>query len=740
VTDPSAVLGREERSALVFYGDPPKIKRLGAMKRSLLRRVLEPIDAAWERVGHTEGPRLMVTRALVHSMGRTGLAYWGWDKQTWTETIHMPTCWPHRAVAYALAYQLGALTVSDAAEDGVHPTYFARRMFGDRLLEMEITRMTDLACGVGYKRRFSHSVPGAVARLLLLAGECKLEALTIEIIESAYASEPHRTIRQAFSRIATVLHSHGMLERPLCRPTPVGDALVGVPPEWAEWCQRWRATSAAGKVTVSNAWYAILRAGRWLAAHHSDVTAPEQWTRQMAAAYVAAVDRSKVGDYASSLRNVGPKLGEPIDAKTKDRLLAGMRRFFGDCHEWGWCPVRFNPQRAFATPRAVKALINRDPKVIADDIWAKLMWAGMNLTVEDVPKPNGGPIGPRKDGSYPLAMLRALAITWLFAGLRSNELLRLRVGCVRWQEQGSTPAAAATPSPAATCLLDVPANKTSAGYTKPVDTIVGTAINAWERERFVQPLLPDEKTGDRVALLFSYRGRRVPPAYLNRSLIPALCKKAGVPGSDARGRITSHRARHTIATQLFNAKDPMNLFELQEWLGHRSPKSTEHYVKITQTKLAKAYSDAGYFARNVRAIEVLVDRAAAEDGSAANGKPWQYFDLGHGYCTYSFFEQCQHRRACARCDFYVPKGSTRSQLLEARTNLQRMLLEIPLLDEERAAVEEGQSAVDRLLERLADVPTPAGPTPRQIASLENLRLLPVVGASAEAGQTQRDRL
>ncbi len=246
-------------------------------------------------------------------------------------------------------------------------------------------------------------------------------------------------------------------------------------------------------------------------------------------------------------------------------------------------------------------------------------------------------------------------------------------------------------------------------------------MNAWEHERPSQPLLADVKTGEGVHLLFAFRGHRVPPAYINRTVIPMLCRKAGAPEADARGRITSHRARHTIATQLFNAKEPMNLFELQEWLGHTSPSSTQHYVKITQTKLARAYADAGYFARNVRAIEVLVDRAAAEDGSAAAGKPWQYFDLGHGFCTYSFFEQCRHRMACARCDFYLPKDSTKAQLLEAKANLQRMLVEIPLLDEERAAVEEGQGAVDQLLARLADVPTPAGATPRQLG-----RALPVI--------------
>ena len=83
-----------------------------------------------------------------------------------------------------------------------------------------------------------------------------------------------------------------------------------------------------------------------------------------------------------------------------------------------------------------------------------------------------------------------------------------------------------------------------------------------------------------------------------------------MPRADARGRITSHRARSTIASQLYNAKEPMTLFELQAWLGHRSPQSTQHYTQITPTRLAQAYADAGYFARNVRTIEVLIDREA----------------------------------------------------------------------------------------------------------------------------------
>jgi hypothetical protein len=136
--------------------------------------------------------------------------------------------------------------------------------------------------------------------------------------------------------------------------------------------------------------------------------------------------------------------------------------------------------------------------------------------------------------------------------------------------------------------------------------------------------------------------------------LPEITIRQGhVPQNDLRGKITSHRARSTIATQLFNAKEPMSLFELQEWLGHRMPSSTQRYAKITPTKLMKSYSDAGYFSRNLRAIEVLIDQEKVRSGLGAD-ESWKFYDLGHGYCTYDFFDQCPHRMACAKCSFYVP--------------------------------------------------------------------------------------
>jgi len=100
----------------------------------------------------------------------------------------------------------------------------------------------------------------------------------------------------------------------------------------------------------------------------------------------------------------------------------------------------------------------------------------------------------------------------------------------------------------------VSVNKTSTAFTKPVDPVVGNLIERWEKERHRQPALVDVKTGELVSYLFMHRGHRIYGSYINKSLIPMLCRKAGVPNEDARGAITSHRARATIASQLFNAK------------------------------------------------------------------------------------------------------------------------------------------------------------------------------------------
>ena len=41
-------------------------------------------------------------------------------------------------------------------------------------------------------------------------------------------------------------------------------------------------------------------------------------------------------------------------------------------------PKRYEPGRVLAIPLPIASLIGSAPRVVADDVWAKIVWAGMN--------------------------------------------------------------------------------------------------------------------------------------------------------------------------------------------------------------------------------------------------------------------------------------------------------------------------------------------------------------------------
>ena len=295
-------------------------------------------------------------------------------------------------------------------------------------------------------------------------------------------------------------------------------------------------------------------------------------------------------------------------------------------------------------------------------------------------------------------------------------------GCIRWMEADEVKfdgEEAPTPdSEGKICLLDVPPGKNGRAFTKAVDAIVGKAIQAWEDVRPQQAPFIDRRTGEEVHYLFAWRSHRLGDPYLNKTLIPLLCDKAGVPEEDVRGKITSHRARHTIFTQL---SEFMTIPQLQSWSGHKSTNSLMHYLKSTLSKQAAAYQKTDYFKRNLRTFEVLIDQEAITNGAAARGEPWKYHKLGDdGYCVYDFFDQCLHKMACPRCPFYHPNSIVLQKLQQNKTSWQKMLIEIELTEDERSVVEEEVQSLERLCEKLVDIKTPGGITPRQLKGIPSV--------------------
>lgn len=585
--------------------------------------------------------RRKVVRRLLREMYQRRRSFWSWSSNAWVELIgttekrgHLYNPRNFRLSIMCVAYVLGGFT--DFRLTGRFPSHrLCVRVFGEDAVGKVIQRVDEQLLRWGYGKTTLWAANAALCEILILNRSPRLEDLTLEFLLDLRA----RVIKDRgkgkgyeitalgvkIYLISRLLASFGIVSSPIPEEINVNKkyvdvATIGMASEWMSWCKRWRATSVLQPGARKSVYYGILGAGRWLYHEHPEITSPAQWTRGIAAEYVAAVDRAMVGQWTSGISRHTNK-GKPLKPRTKDNYIRHARTFLRDCQEWEWIPRRFDPNTALSTPRSIANLIGPDPRVIDEDVWVRLLEAGLNLTAEDLPNQcfGSGVRTTRRTYWYPLEMVQALSIVWLFSGLRSDEIVRLRVGCVRWQrEELVIPGTNDTLPKDSVCMLEVPVNKTSLAYAKPMDLIVGEAIQNWQRVRPETPLMLDRKTGEMVQYLFAHRVRRIGKPYINRFIIPLLCRKAGVPETDMRGQITSHRGRATIATYLVNAEKPMTIQEVKAWLGHKKIESTMNYVGTPEAKLAHAYKEADYYAQSLRKLETLVDmKAGAGDSTAA---------------------------------------------------------------------------------------------------------------------------
>jgi hypothetical protein len=104
-----------------------------------------------------------------------------------------------------------------------------------------------------------------------------------------------------------------------------------------------------------------------------------------AAEAVSVVCQFRGGDWCSD---------EPTHVKNKGQVLAPstragrsiLRTLFRDLQQRDLIPRKFDPVLRIVTPKSLIAIIGPNPRAIADDIWAKLVWARLNLTADDLPR------------------------------------------------------------------------------------------------------------------------------------------------------------------------------------------------------------------------------------------------------------------------------------------------------------------------------------------------------------------
>jgi hypothetical protein len=221
-----------------------------------------------------------------------------------------------------------------------------------------------------------------------------------------------------------------------------------------------------------------------------------------------------------------------------------------------------------------------------------------------------------------------------------------------------------------------------------------------------QGTLLDRKTHKPTQYLFQYRNDLMGEKFLNKSVIPLLCKLAGVSQIDVVGRITSHRARATTATWMH--KMGMAPADIGKLLGHTDPlRSLPWYLREDKHRLGRAYRKANPLERYVAAI--LATNAHARQ------EPCVFYYLADGpggrprMCGNPHFSRCIHQLQCIECEAFI--DHEQAAAIEKREGAIVISVPIPLPPQMVAELNEQDEAGSGTRSKVETLPPPMLPGP-----------------------------
>jgi hypothetical protein len=421
-----------------------------------LNRLVQPIEAAlrhWGIMKGMESNRRACISLLLHEMHQRQTSLWAWDETVWMEIAgntyeefksthhafehaHHISIYHYRPYVLACAYLLAEIPIYQLVNDN-NVLGSAQRIFGGVAVEKALQALTTEGVRIG--RGISRMVSQATCSALLANRSPEVKKLTLPVLEKLNETYLYpKIIKSSYVSLSELLYNLKVI--PTCLPAPhkgrkpaigINDTLSS---DWAKLILAWYANSTAGEKERRAMKSLVAKAARWATANYPDAASPQQWTRKMAIAYVAAVTKMKVGQWLHPRSEPTPEWGKPLKANSQICMLGALRLFFRECIRWEWLSFPFDLNDALATPNSVWRKRIPKPRPIESAEWTKLEEAGWSLSQEDLPISNAAIVKRHNVtpcSRYPLAMMRAMAIVWLYTGLRSDEIRRLQVGCIR---------------------------------------------------------------------------------------------------------------------------------------------------------------------------------------------------------------------------------------------------------------------------------------------------------------------
>jgi integrase len=615
---------------------------------------------------------------MFERMVRTGKPFWAWSYEEWAETI---------TFAYGKSKKTGeALTIRVAAYllcgllitgNQFSPSQMALIIFGNELVVEEYEHLALIIFGndgFGYWRsqRQDNRLRAALALARLVNRNPYLEALTIESLQ---ATKPllTRDYQDSLHKIVRVLmHLHILKENAFATLFEHSESAAwweytasDVDPKWIAWLQAYvlhldRFSDTYRKVQF----YYLIIAGRWLKKYHPTIVAPSGWSESLAQDYVTWLCHAERGELVSVDAHTSEQTSRvhtPLQPGSIDTRIRTIKRFFKALQKRPYqvsgnsaqrLALSWDPDEVFVLPENLRRRIAPNPRNIDPSWWQKLTWAAATLSAKD--------LSAYQTAQFPLAYYRAVGLLWVTGARRADEIRRLKVGCIsrEWAPEMRDEDGNQGEPEEDLAYLRVPVNKYQGEFWSPIPSYAADAIEVWERlrPRLQQPRI-DRKEQKLTDYLFMMRNRLMGKTFLNEAVIPLLCKVAGlvdeqgIPLRDAVGKITSHRARSTLATWL--RSNGLSLTYIAKLLGHTDLKTLPWYLREDRHMFARMVRKHNPLDRMVTAI---LDTEALKRGE---GEPAVFYYLGYGpdgrphLCASPDYQTCIHQMRCTECEMHV---------------------------------------------------------------------------------------